>query len=235
MFNLFHTIFVKITVVVTGIFMAVGLMSAPAMPKNEQEITVQETPTTTREIINVQNINIVEKKPAGSSGSAGGGSASKNVPTPPSNSVLCNGKYWMPTCPSGQKFYCPAAGDAQCIIENTQTPSAGAKDCAQKAIEQYREAQARTEADKKQCEMEYNNPALGTTESIICMMRGGGVPDPASYFSDCVGNSRLPNSEPTYSLPPSYSPPETPSFSELMRQREMCNLVKGIFLNGKCY
>lgn len=44
--------------------------------------------------------------------------------SPPLNSVLCNSKYWTPTCPAGQKFYCPATGDAQCIIENTQTSSA---------------------------------------------------------------------------------------------------------------
>lgn len=42
---------------------------------------------------------------------------------PPLNSVLCNGKYWTPTCPAGQKFYCPSSGDAQCLIENTQTPT----------------------------------------------------------------------------------------------------------------
>ena len=35
----------------------------------------------------------------------------------PSNTVICNGKYWT-ECPVGQKFYCPETGDAQCLIEN---------------------------------------------------------------------------------------------------------------------
>lgn len=31
------------------------------------------------------------------------------------NGTLCNGKYWA-ACPSDQKFYCPASGDAQCLL-----------------------------------------------------------------------------------------------------------------------
>ena len=38
-----------------------------------------------------------------------------------------------------------------------------------------------------------------------------------------------------YSPPPSYSAPPTPSFSETMRQHEMCDLVDGLFFDGKCY
>ncbi len=41
------------------------------------------------------------------------------IPTPPST-TLCNGKYWT-QCPTGQSFYCPATGDAQCIQKITQT------------------------------------------------------------------------------------------------------------------
>ena len=37
----------------------------------------------------------------------------------PSNVIVCNGKNWT-TCPSGQKFYCPDTGDAQCLYENIQ-------------------------------------------------------------------------------------------------------------------
>lgn len=36
------------------------------------------------------------------------------------NLLSCNGKDWSP-CPAGQNFYCPATGDAQCLIENNQT------------------------------------------------------------------------------------------------------------------
>jgi hypothetical protein len=31
--------------------------------------------------------------------------------------TLCNGKYWS-ACPTGQTFYCPSVGDAQCILAN---------------------------------------------------------------------------------------------------------------------
>lgn len=31
----------------------------------------------------------------------------------PLNTTLCNGQYWN-NCPSGQQFYCPISGDAQC-------------------------------------------------------------------------------------------------------------------------
>ena len=36
----------------------------------------------------------------------------------PPNTILCNSKYWT-NCPIGQKFYCPATGDAQCLYENS--------------------------------------------------------------------------------------------------------------------
>jgi len=38
----------------------------------------------------------------------------------PAGNILCNGKYWAP-CPSGQRFFCPATGDLQCLEENVQT------------------------------------------------------------------------------------------------------------------
>lgn len=45
----------------------------------------------------------------------------KKKPAPvnvaPPNTVLCNGKYWT-SCPTGQRFYCPSTGDAQCLIDN---------------------------------------------------------------------------------------------------------------------
>lgn len=46
-------------------------------------------------------------------------------PTTKSDNILCNGKYWA-TCPSGQDFYCPSTGDAQCLVPTptlTPTPS----------------------------------------------------------------------------------------------------------------
>ena len=36
--------------------------------------------------------------------------------TPPVTGTLCNGKSWN-SCPTGQKFYCPSTGDAQCLID----------------------------------------------------------------------------------------------------------------------
>lgn len=36
--------------------------------------------------------------------------------TPPAT-TLCNGRYWN-QCPTGQKFYCPATGDAKCLAED---------------------------------------------------------------------------------------------------------------------
>lgn len=36
--------------------------------------------------------------------------------------IQCNGKSWN-NCPAGQRFYCPATGDAQCIIDQPVTPT----------------------------------------------------------------------------------------------------------------
>lgn len=36
--------------------------------------------------------------------------------TAPSTSLQCNGKAWL-DCPTGQRFFCPATGDAQCVID----------------------------------------------------------------------------------------------------------------------
>ena len=43
-------------------------------------------------------------------------------PQTPPNTILCNGKSWN-SCPSGQNFFCPASGDAQCLTNsnNNQT------------------------------------------------------------------------------------------------------------------
>lgn len=38
------------------------------------------------------------------------------------NLLSCNGKNWSP-CPDSQRFYCPTAGDAQCLYESTQSNS----------------------------------------------------------------------------------------------------------------
>ena len=43
---------------------------------------------------------------------------SKIWPPIPSESLFCNGQYWGP-CPSGQKFYCPPAGDPQCYFNDS--------------------------------------------------------------------------------------------------------------------
>jgi len=156
------------------------------------------------------------------------------------NPLFCNGRDWLPCLP-GNQFYCPTSGDAQCVFENmqpTQSPSSRldeAKNCIQRAMEQHRVARDRAEANRKQCEAEHNNPALGTTDSIVCMIRGSGVPEPASYLSDCIGSSRAPSSEPSPSPTFPISRPEVPSFSEQMRQMEICDLVDGTFLNGKCH
>ncbi len=34
----------------------------------------------------------------------------------PSTNLQCNGKAWL-DCPAGQRFFCPASGDAQCVID----------------------------------------------------------------------------------------------------------------------
>src|SRR3989339_460598 len=39
--------------------------------------------------------------------------------TSPSNTILCNGKYWTP-CSSGRELICPANGDAYCKVQLTQ-------------------------------------------------------------------------------------------------------------------
>lgn len=125
MFNFFHIIYTKAVLVVVSIAVAVGLMSVPATFKNEQKTTIQKTPTTTQTIVNTdvpKKETPAIEKPVGSSGGIGGGSVEKNSFTPPQNSVLCNGKYWTTTCPAGQKYYCPAIGDAQCLVE-MQPPS----------------------------------------------------------------------------------------------------------------
>lgn len=41
------------------------------------------------------------------------------VDVAPPNTIACNGKNWLP-CPTGQQFYCPPVGDAQCTEERKQ-------------------------------------------------------------------------------------------------------------------
>jgi len=126
---------------------------------------------------------------------------------PPANSVLCNGKYWTPTCPTGQTYYCPPAGDAQCIVENTQ-PSSGLqnlKTCMEQAIQDYQKMAARAKIEQEQCEKEATSP-LG---SIACSIRHS---PPTLSISHCTSGGTS-NNQPTYSPPPTYSPlaPSGPS------------------------
>jgi len=125
----------------------------------------------------------------------------QQVQLPPPNSILCNGKYWS-SCPDGQIFYCPSTtGNPQCIAENTQTyidSLSGLqkmRDCMKSATERYQEAKALAEADEKKCKEEGHDP-------MICFIRGT-APSIASYYSSCLGVSRISENESKYYLPPS--------------------------------
>lgn len=109
------------------------------------------------------------------------------------NLLSCNGKNWSP-CPVGQKFYCPATGDAQCLIENTQTSSATSrlKYCLQFAAE--------PENYKDPCD----DPTYTETQKAFCGLVTGGLrTSPSTRLSDCLGAYH----PPVYSPPPAYSPP----------------------------
>jgi len=175
----------------------------------------------------------------------------QQVQSAPLNSILCNGRYWT-DCPSGQKFFCPATGDAQCLIENTQTPVGSFSGlekinyCSESAKEQYEKAKAEAEADKRKCEEEGQS-------SLVCFIRGSTAFSISSYFSACLGNSSISNNQPTYSpqftapsnninnySPPAVTPlfpalPDIPSLSETIRARKQCEFFGGFYLGGKCY
>ncbi len=59
---------------------------------------------------NQKQNNIVSKPKPSSDNTA------QQAIVPPPNTTLCNGNYWT-NCPTGQKFYCPQNGDAQCLIQ----------------------------------------------------------------------------------------------------------------------
>jgi len=142
----------------------------------------------------------------------------------PPNSILCNGKYWT-ACPSGQKFHCPATGYAQCLIENTQTFEGSSKIgyCAEIAAKRYKEDKALAEADEKKCKEEGQDP-------MICFIRGT-MPDIASYYSSCLGVSRIPDNEPKYDSDKLKR--QLDELEEKVKKQD-CILSGGSYYRGSC-
>lgn len=134
--------------------------------------------------------------------------------------LSCNGKNWLP-CPADQRLYCPPAGSAQCIIENTQTNSATSrlKICMEQAIEDHKKMAKRAKIDQEECEKEAASP-LG---SIACSIRHG---PPSLSISHCTSGSGSFNEQPTYSPPPIYSPPDLQDHSVFNQARKDMDKIR---------
>lgn len=64
--------------------------------------------------------------------------SSKNNGVVPTNSILCNGKYWL-NCPTGQQFECPVSGDANCIVINNQNTQSLQQECLTRGMQMVNE------------------------------------------------------------------------------------------------
>lgn len=96
-----------------------GALQATEIEKLKNEVEQLKSKPTSADSINNQGIqkNILP--------------AAADVAQP--NTTLCNGKYWT-ACPSGQKFYCPPTGDAQCFEEQKQATTNTSMSAQQKCL-----------------------------------------------------------------------------------------------------
>jgi hypothetical protein len=198
------------------IILAVGFFSAPTRqpePPQKEEVLMkasQDAEAVQQEIQDLKKeVELLKSQQETSAikidpSSSNNDSADKNSFNPPANSILCNGKYWT-GCPTGQKFYCPPSGDAQCVTESVQ------------------------QEVKSQLPDYCKDPKDTATAEYCLELAGQRLGFPSGWRSSASDGSS------TSSSVPSYSPPETPSFSELMRQREICDLVNGVFIDGECH
>lgn len=223
MFDFLQTIFTKITSAVASIIIAVGLVSAPVPqqeppPQVEVKQDVQELEKANLKAELEQKVEAAKAKAEAERARKEAEAARRKIAEDDlrkqqkeqarqleqqriqqelaqQNLLSCNGKNWSP-CPAGQKFYCPATGDAQCLIENTQTSSATSrlKYCLQLAAE--------PENYKDPCD----DPTYDATQKAFCGLVTGGLrTSPSTKLSDCLGTYH----PPSYSPPPAYSPPSS--------------------------
>jgi len=84
------------------------------------------------------------------------------------------------------------------------------------------------QATKSQLPDVCKDPKDVATAEYCLELAGQRLGFPSGWFGGSTGGGS------SNYTPPSYSP-STPSFSEEMRKREMCDLVNGIYLNGSCH